>query len=277
MIDIKNKKVSVKIAGVRLFPEGFKFGPHKHKDVEVIIVEKGICIIHLKAEDQYIHIHKSEGLIIYPNVTHTFIIDESQSCRISQIQFEIEDSNESFLDSLAFMQNLKSGVQYESFSWPAEISSCIGRINKNITDQKLVNLYCIELMMLLSKGIEDYTYNKNINLKNDKLNGVLEYINNNIYEKLIIEDICKMYKVSARYLRKKFQEVTGENISNYITNVRIDHAKELLILSDLSITQISFQMGFSSTQYFNRVFKKRTGLTPSQYRIQHYRDNENLE
>lgn len=274
----KNRKLLVKIAGVRLLPEGFKFGPHKHKDVEVIVVEKGSCIIHIKEDDRYVDIHKSEVLVIYPHVTHTFYVTQDQSCRISQIQFEmLETDLDCCLDSLRFIKNLKAGIKYEYTAKPAEIASCIGRINRNITDKELVNLYCMELLLLLSKGMEDHANDMSLNLKNHKLNSVIEYINNNIYENLVIEDIGEKFNISTRYLRKKFKEITGDTISSYITKTRIKHAKELLAIGNLSVTQVAFQMGFSSPQYFSWVFKNITGVTPGQYRVQHYRDNEKLK
>lgn len=263
---------SVKIAGIRLFHEGFKYGPHKHNDVEVIIVDKGMCMIHSKDEEKYIKIHKSEGLILFPNVQHTFLIDESQSCRISQIQFEVENNSEP-LPNLTFFKLLSSGAKYQRIKRLTEIKSCINRVKQNITDKALLQLYCIELFLLLSKGIVEYTKDNNMDFNNDKLNAVINYINDNIYEQLVIEDICEKFDISSRYLRKKFHKATNSTISDFISTERIESAKKLLSISDLSITQISYQMGFSSTQYFNRVFKKKTGCTPTQYRTQHCRQN----
>lgn len=275
MYDISKIGVSVKIAGVRLFPAGFKYGPHKHYDIELIIVETGICIIFVEEENKNIELHENEGIIIYPHTKHIFIIDESSSCRISQIQFEITlKSKELFLNDMLFAKHLNTGIRYDKIGRATELRSCIGRIKQNVTDKNLMLIYITELLVLLSLGIEDYQDSTTRSFKYEKVKIIIEYINNHLYDQIVIEDICKMFDVSSRYLRKKFLEATGYNINSYITVARINHAKELLSLSDLSITQISYQTGFSSSQYFNRVFKKETGYTPTEYRVQYYRSKE---
>ena len=79
-------------------------------------------------------------------------------------------------------------------------------------------------------------------------------------------ELSKMAYLSPAYLCRFFKKVTGTTISNYVLRVRIDQAKELLIKSDLTITQIAFKIGFESHSYFDRVFYRFTKLSPKTFR-----------
>ena len=72
--------------------------------------------------------------------------------------------------------------------------------------------------------------------------------------------------MSSRYLRKAFEDSIGISCSQYITMLRIARAKELLWDWEKDITQVASLTGFNSPQYFCRIFKKHTGMTPAQYR-----------
>ena len=68
------------------------------------------------------------------------------------------------------------------------------------------------------------------------------------------------------YLSKLFSEVEGITIEQYIINQKIEKVKELLLYNELSLSQIAFQLGYSSTAHLSAQFKKLTGFTPSQFK-----------
>lgn len=65
---------------------------------------------------------------------------------------------------------------------------------------------------------------------------------------------------------RTYKKETGDTINNYLVTKRISEAKELLLLSDLSMTEIAFRIGFKNSQYFSNSFKKNTGFSPKDYR-----------
>lgn len=93
-----------------------------------------------------------------------------------------------------------------------------------------------------------------------------DYIQKNYKQNLQIEDIAKHIHVSASYLSKSFSNVTGDTVTEYINAVRIKAAKKLLRETEDPIYQISESVGYNSSYYFCRIFKKITGVTPLQYR-----------
>jgi len=92
-------------------------------------------------------------------------------------------------------------------------------------------------------------------------------IENNISnEDLSVEDICKEIGISRVQLYRKVKALIGMNVNDYILSVRLKRAKYLLLHEDLSISEISYKVGFSSQAYFSTVFKFRFGVTPSEFK-----------
>lgn len=85
---------------------------------------------------------------------------------------------------------------------------------------------------------------------------------------LSLSGISQGISISAAYLSSLFHELTGQPFTSYLNEVRLDQAKQMLRMTKLPIKEVGFRCGFSSVQNFNRVFKKRMGQTPKQYRDQ---------
>ncbi len=81
-----------------------------------------------------------------------------------------------------------------------------------------------------------------------------------------ISNIADSFDVSVAYVSYLFKNETGENVSDYVWNLRLEKAKDLLLTTDMSVDNISVSVGYVSTSSFRRKFKQDTGLTPSQFR-----------
>ena len=81
-----------------------------------------------------------------------------------------------------------------------------------------------------------------------------------------LEDVAKKFNLSRSYLSKKFKSVTGFGFKEYIINVRIQHACELLLNTNKSITDIAFECGFNDSNYFGDAFRRTKGISPNKYR-----------
>ncbi|HEU5314315.1 MAG TPA: AraC family transcriptional regulator [Candidatus Udaeobacter sp.] len=85
-------------------------------------------------------------------------------------------------------------------------------------------------------------------------------------EELSLSKVAKVVNVSANHLSEKFKQVTGVNFVEYIAWTRFEKACDLLRNSNLRISEIAFAVGFQSLSEFNRVFKKLSEGSPTQYR-----------
>lgn len=95
------------------------------------------------------------------------------------------------------------------------------------------------------------------------------YINQNFSKELSLDEVSQTVNISPYYFSKLFKEEAGENFIEYLTRVRIGHAKELLKNPSLSIKEICIMSGYCDPNYFSRIFKKQEDVTPSEYREKH--------
>lgn len=127
----------------------------------------------------------------------------------------------------------------------------------------LTRLYTLELLTLLCRLKCDYTPKET---ESDRIiQTVLEYIRQNYSQELTLKALSRHFALSESCLSRKFKAVAGVGISEYITNVRIHHAAQLLTETDCSITEVAARCGYNDSNYFASVFKKIKGITPLKY------------
>ena len=85
-------------------------------------------------------------------------------------------------------------------------------------------------------------------------------------DKILLDDLATELHISPKYLSALFNKETGTSITDFIQDIRINEAKNLLLSSDLTYLEISNMLNFSSQSYFNAIFKKKTGSTPKEFR-----------
>lgn len=100
----------------------------------------------------------------------------------------------------------------------------------------------------------------------DDVTKVLNYIDRNIKSGITLEEASEYANMSSCYFSKFFKKVTNENFITYVTNSRIDLAKEMLRYTTMPILNIAYELSYSETNYFSKAFKKKVGLTPTEYR-----------
>ena len=81
-----------------------------------------------------------------------------------------------------------------------------------------------------------------------------------------MDDVSREVDISPYYFSKIFKEATGENFIEYLTNLRIEKAKELLDNTEMSMKEICLEVGYSNPNYFSRIFKKSVGVSPTEYK-----------
>jgi AraC-like DNA-binding protein len=96
-----------------------------------------------------------------------------------------------------------------------------------------------------------------------------KYIREHYTQDLGLEQIADEIGVSVKYVSRVFKDKTGENLTDYINEVRIEKAKEMLVQTDLRVNDIAEKIGIHSRTTFLRVFKKVEGISPNEYRTLH--------
>lgn len=103
--------------------------------------------------------------------------------------------------------------------------------------------------------------------KNDVVAYVKKYICENYEKDLSLDTLGSIVHLHPAYLSKIFKEVSDENLSGYITDVKMQKAAELLEHTELKVQDIMKQLGYQKCQHFSKLFKDKYGVTPKEYRI----------
>lgn len=103
---------------------------------------------------------------------------------------------------------------------------------------------------------------------------VMGEIRKNCAQRYTLHELSEKYHISEAYFSNLFAKTAGMGLMNYIMEVRVEKAKDLLLQTDLKINDIAMAVGYEDTRYFAKVFRKIAGESPSDYRIRERREME---
>lgn len=92
-----------------------------------------------------------------------------------------------------------------------------------------------------------------------------DYLEQHFAEEISLEDVAEQVNISPQYFSKLIKKTTGFNFIDWLSMFRVKKAKELLTNSNLTVKEVCFMVGYKDPNYFSRIFKKRIGITPSEY------------
>lgn len=122
----------------------------------------------------------------------------------------------------------------------------------------------LEILSLIARKNSIMQYSDPVT--NKKFNEICRFMYSNFSKNFTIHDYAKMCNLSESRFSHQFTEIIGVSPKQYLIITRIEAAKELLISSDLTVLQISEAVGIFNQNYFSRIFKKYTKLSPTEYR-----------
>ncbi|GMX60988.1 hypothetical protein Elgi_74090 [Paenibacillus elgii] len=167
------------------------------------------------------------------------------------------------------------GIEDAAFLWNEIVMyTSQDRENKNrhldfeFLDYSEIKEKFMNLEMLGEYVYEQLSYQERDQLgdANNKFKELLQYTNKHYNEELFLKDLSTKFFINLSYCCELFKKVTGMTFSQYMTDLRLKKAAELLQNSNLSIADVCKNVGYSDYFYFNKVFKKNFGCTPSKYR-----------
>ncbi len=132
----------------------------------------------------------------------------------------------------------------------------------------LINKQLSELMLLLMRESWHPEDRNDLPPKKSLVLPVKEYLDKNYGEKITLDDLAARFFVNKFYLTKTFKAQYGQSINNYLLNVRITHAKQLLRFTDKPVEEIGLECGLGAANYFSSKFKEVEGIQPSLFREQ---------
>ncbi len=106
---------------------------------------------------------------------------------------------------------------------------------------------------------------------------VIEYLEGRYHEDLKLSDVAEHVHLSPSYLSGVFKKVTGRTVIEYLTKLRLERAKHLLMYSELEVSEIAAAVGYRNHSYFDRVFRSKLDISPSDYRATGHEVNRSIE
>lgn len=131
-----------------------------------------------------------------------------------------------------------------------------------------------DLCAWISRALDEFielVYSSQDGRKVSQIRPAVNYIDANYNKPITLADVAKASHLSVSRLAHVFKEQMGITIIDYLTSVRIERAKQLLLATNQNCTEICFEVGYNNQSYFTRTFKGLVGITPRKFRAQNHR------
>jgi len=155
--------------------------------------------------------------------------------------------------------------QYLNISNLPEHSGSMQNVVNHIFTVENLEFYYLQFFLNITSMISP----KSVYAIDDTIEKIQIYMQHNLHKNLTQEYVSVLFYINRSYLSTLFRARTGKKFIDYLNELRISHAQDLLVNSDRKMYQIAKSVGYDNVKYFFRVFKKHTNLTPEQYRKQH--------
>lgn len=255
------------------YTKDFAYSGEYHNFWEIVYADKKKLLI--TAGNEELMLDVGELYIHRPNEFHSIRCDGTNAANSVILSF---DCNCSELLNIAGMRItctaeerrlmgniIKEAV--EAFDTPLG-SPYISRLEKSqhcdFGCEQMVKLYLEMLLILLIRGNKGKTKSVNDN-GNKELLLICDYLEKNVDKKLTFDDIMLHLNLSSSVIKRLFSANMDCGVMEYFTRLKVDAAKSMIRENEYNFTEISSRLGFNNSQYFTTVFKRVSGMTPSEY------------
>ncbi|WP_313151952.1 AraC family transcriptional regulator [Lacrimispora sp.] len=257
------------------------FLDHWHPEIEFTYIIEGEILYTINGIE--LLLKKGQGIFCNQNMMHSGKMHNRQECKYLSITFlpkliygfELSRIKTKYIDEIVknpFFSYLLLLDNDQGARNILEILSGINTlqlINKEINELKLLTLLTSIWMNLydcFEKSKDELSVSSYNEKELNRLKKILEYIHNNYGNKISLEEIAGTINICTNECCRFFKKYMNATISAYILDYRIEKSLYLLDNTDLSITELAHDIGFSSGSYYTQVFRKKMGFTPIQYR-----------
>lgn len=263
------------------YPTNYTFDGEKHDFWEFIYIDQGVLEITIGEKKQLLcagqiafhqpqefHAVNTVGVETSSAIICSFSCDDELMNTFKGYITQLSKTEQNYLYNLLFLSPyLFNNNMIPFHSTPRDRNSIpfvfIQSVKSNL-ELLLLNIIIRNGSYLHStdSSNHDMTTNSYQNVTQD----VISYLLENTHRNITLQEISSVVGYSVPHITKLFRDNMHQGIIEYFTRLKIHKAKELLLYSEMSITQISENLGFCTTTYFTQIFKKHEKTTPSQYR-----------
>ena len=260
------------------FGPNFVFQGESHDFWEMVYVDKGK--VQVRRDEEDLILKQGELLFHQPNEFHSIrSLDSSPNFFV--ISFSSASPAMAYFEKRRTQLDATLKPYLSSIIKEAEKTYNIPKNDPNLRKlhrkedaplggEQLIQTYLEQLLIFLLRTVTKegslVSFPKKGSQEDPLVSAIKQYLAQHITDTVRVEDICNEFDYSRSYLNKRFQNETGQSLAAYFIALKIEEAKRLIRESDLNFAQISERLSFDNPQYFSRVFKKHTGMTPTEFR-----------
>ena len=254
--------------------KSFQIPVHWHDELEIIYVKSGFLTVNISGEN---YIGKpGDAFVVSPGNLHfmgsqtgtvdyfTFLFPLKYIAFRSDDMLDdklIEPLNSGHLMiSPEIKDTVKEQCEQLARVYAAEIDESESKITGQIR-KKIILLQFIHELWKKGFIVENDTTGRNTVEKE-----MVSYIQQNYTGKILLREFGEQFHLSEKYISRYFKEHFHITLSQYVTYLRLEHAKQMLQETDISVTEVAMQSGYQNISYFIRSFKKTYGVSPLKYR-----------
>ncbi|WIV11922.1 helix-turn-helix domain-containing protein [Proteiniborus sp. MB09-C3] len=273
-----NVPISVSLVNILGYPL------HWHDSIEILFVLKGS--INVTIENETYIVEEKEIEIININEVHSIrSSDKDNRVLVFEIDPKFLKKYYNDIENVFFYTNSsEEGIQEkeEYYVLRNYLSQLLCEVTEKHDDyDDVVRESLLELLYHLLNHFHYLFYDEE-SLKGDdvqleRYHRIAKYISNNYMEKVSLQDIARNEFLSTQYLSYKIKNTFGYTFNDFLNFVRVMESTKLLLDTEMNISEISEEVGFSHVRYYNKHFKKHYKVTPMQYRKKYKVDDDKLE
>ncbi|MFT5874734.1 MAG: AraC-like DNA-binding protein, partial [Clostridium sp.] len=256
---------------------------HWHNSIEIVFVLQGTVSVLIESGNY--EVQERELEIINCDEAHRIYSNTENKVLIFQLDPTFFEKYYDDMKNIYFYTNSsEEGAQqeekYDVLRRFLSILACeIIQKNENFDDQ--IETILVKLLFHLINNFHYLNYDEK-DLKDNiiqfqRYHRIRKYIYNNYMNKISLQDIAKEEYLSSYYLSHQIKDMAGTNFSELVNIVRVDESIKLLLDTDKTISDISMDVGFSHTRYYNKSFKEHYKCTPLQFRRKYYIPDEEFD
>lgn len=260
----------------------FLIKPHWHYYIEILYFLSGKAKVLLDGEWHIVH--KNDLVFINACEVHSIIADKGEDTRYIVLKFdpEILYMSKSVFEMKYILPLTLGDISYQKVFRSQELhSTIIPDLMKDIYREFHEKRYGFELAVQTGicniflwvirhwkqSGVvlETETVLKEIDIQ--RFQKLFDYVDENFSQEITSEKAAEICNMSYSYFSRQFKRIMGKTFTEYLNYIRIREAEKLLMGSDMNITQIAMDVGFSSSSYFIKQFRRIKGMPPRKFKM----------
>lgn len=211
------------------------------------------------------HLRGGEGFLIRPGVSTFYQADIKNPWTYLWLGFSGNEIIDKYLKRAGLTGGNYSFSVNDVEIFLEYIQKCFAKVEHTLANELFLDGYTFEFLASVVENSRPIT-NSNEVKENEYVNKALHYLYNNYTKQINVMDIANNLNVNRSYLSRIFKESIGMALKEYLLELRINHASDLLAMSDLSIEEVALESGFTNPEMFSKLFKKERYKTPREYR-----------